>query len=180
MTGTPLGSRLAPQTLQTEAEESNTFPTVFGTVDHQVHRKRRAAISAFFAKRAVSEIEPWIHERTETLCATMRRQQDRDGSIELRVNFLAMTTDMIAAHALNGSNPQNTLHLLHDDEKAREWQKTIAALAMLTPLVKQAPWLIPVALKLSVGFWMTIAPSLGRIVRLNRVSGALDQPDSRC
>ena len=80
-----------------------------------------------------------------------------------------MATDLIAAHALNGSSPQKTLHLLKDEEKAKDWQKTIAALAMLTALVKQAPWLIPIALKLSVGLWMMVAPPLGRIVRLNRV-----------
>lgn len=50
-----------------------------------------------------------------------------------------MTTDMIAAHSLNGSNPQKTISLLQDEEKAKEWQKTIAALAFLTGLVKQAP-----------------------------------------
>jgi hypothetical protein len=96
----------------------------------------------------------------------------------LRVNFLAMTTDMIAAHALDGSNPQKTLHLLKDEEKAKDWQKTIAAVAVLTPIVKQAPWLITAALKLSTGFWMTIAPPLGRIVRLNQVSDFQDQTKS--
>lgn len=145
-----------------------------------MHRKRRAAISAFFSKRAVNDIEPWIHDKTETLCATMRHQQDRDGSVELRVNFLAMTTDMIAAHALNGSNPQKSLHLLKDEEKAKDWQKTIAAVALLTAIVKQAPWLITVALKLPVGFWMTIAPPLGRIVRLNRVSAFQGRPKCSC
>ena len=149
---------------------SNYLLIVFGTVDHEIHRKRRAAISASFSKRAVNDIEPWIHERTEALCATMRHQQDRDGSVELRVNFLAMTTDMIAAHVLNRSNPQNTLNLLEDESKAKDWQKTIVALAVLTCVVKQAPWLIPIALKLPIELWMTILPLLGRIVRLNKVS----------
>lgn len=80
-----------------------------------------------------------------------------------------MTTDMIASHALHGSNLQNTLHLLDDEVKATDWQRTIAALAMLTSLVRQAPWLITVALKLPVGFWMRVMPSLGRIVRLMKV-----------
>lgn len=108
----------------------------------------------------------------------MRDQQGRDGSVELRFNFLAMTTDMIAAHALNGSNPQTTLNLLKNEERARDWQKTIAAIALLTAIVKQAPWLIPAALQLSVGFWMAIAPPLGHIVRLNRVSRYQDQNSS--
>ncbi|KAL9039717.1 MAG: hypothetical protein Q9180_002361, partial [Flavoplaca navasiana] len=140
----------------------------FGTVDHRVHHMRRSAISSFFSKRAIADIEPWIHQATSKLLNAMAQQQKRDGNIELRVNFLAITTDVIAAHALNGSNPQKTLHLLDDEEKARDWQKTIAALAMLTALVRQAPWLIGVALKIPVGVWMSIAPPLGRIVRLSK------------
>ena len=100
----------------------------------------------------------------------MRVQQQRDGHVELRVNFLALTTDLIAALSLNGCNPRETMHLLQNEEYAKEWQKTIAAVAFLTPIAKQFPWLIPAALKISVGFWMMVAPPLGRIVKLNRVS----------
>ena len=80
----------------------------------------------------------------------MRRKQKRDGCVELRVNFLAMSTDTIAGHSLDGSNPQDTIYLLDNDDNAKEWQTTIAALASLKPLVKQATWLIPLALKISV------------------------------
>ena len=103
----------------------------------------------------------------------MKNQQQRDGSVELRVNFLAMTTDVIAAHSLNGSHPQKTIDLLQDEERAKDWQNTIAALAMLTALVKQAPWLITVAKKLPVTLWMNVAPSLGRVVKLSKVCKSL-------
>ena len=141
-------------------------------MSHNAHRKRRAAISGLFSKRAVSEIEPWIHERTEQLLALMTKQTRRDGSVEIRANFLAMTTDMITAHAFDRSNPQKTLDLLGDEQKAKNWQRTIAAVALLTPIAKQFPWLIPAALKLPAKFWVTIAPPLRRIVALNRVCRA--------
>ncbi|KAL9634621.1 MAG: hypothetical protein Q9164_003980 [Protoblastenia rupestris] len=153
---------------QPSAHMTGTPEGIFGTVHHEVHRKRRAAISPFFSKRAITEIEPWIHEKAELLFAGMRMQQQCNGSVDLRVNFLAMTTDMIAALSLNGSNPPKRMHLLQNEEYAREWQKTIAAVAFLTPIAKQFPWLIPTALKFPVGFWTTVAPPLGRIVELNR------------
>jgi hypothetical protein len=81
---------------------------------------------------------------------------------------------MIAAHALHGTKPQQDLQVLDAEENGLDWQQTISALAFLTPIVKQAPWLIPAALKFPVGFWMSVCPTLGRIVRLNRVS----PPDS--
>ncbi|KAI4212437.1 MAG: hypothetical protein LQ351_004870 [Letrouitia transgressa] len=118
--------------------------------------------------RAIKDIEPWIHDKVDLLCKSMLSQQERDGHVEMRVNFLAMTTDMVAAHTLSGSRPQKVLELLNSESDARGWQKTIAAVALLTPIVKQAPWLIPFALRLSASFWMTVAPPLGRIVLLHK------------
>lgn len=140
-------------------------------MDHAIHRRRRTAISSFFSARAIKDIEPWIHDKVDLLCKSMLSQQERDGHVEMRVNFLAMTTDMVAAHTLSGSRPQKVLELLNSESDARGWQKTIAAVALLTPIVKQAPWLIPFALRLSASFWMTVAPPLGRIVLLHKVSG---------
>lgn len=171
MTGTPLGSEFSAGTSSAGRLKPDTLLTAFGTVNHRLHHQRRAAIGTFFSKRAMTDVEPLIHANVKTLCDTIRRQQERDGHVELRVNFLAMTTDTIANHSLNGSNPQNTISLLENEERAAEWKRTIAALAMLTPIVKQATWLIPVALKVPVAIWMMTIPSLGRIVRLNRVSG---------
>ncbi|KAI4159386.1 MAG: hypothetical protein LQ342_006642 [Letrouitia transgressa] len=168
MTGTPLGSEFSAGTSSAGRLKPDTLLTAFGTVNHRLHHQRRAAIGTFFSKRAMTDVEPLIHANVKTLCDTIRRQQERDGHVELRVNFLAMTTDTIANHSLNGSNPQNTISLLENEERAAEWKRTIAALAMLTPIVKQATWLIPVALKVPVAIWMMTIPSLGRIVRLNR------------
>lgn len=77
---------------------------------------------------------------------------------------------MIAAHTLYGTKPQKDLQVLDVYADALDWQKTIAAVAFLTPIVKQATWLIPLALKLPERFWMGTYPPLGRIARLNRVS----------
>ena len=53
------------------------------------------------------------------LCNNMKEQQERDGSVKLRVDFLAMTTDMIASHVVNGSNADKTLDLLQGRSKGQ-------------------------------------------------------------
>jgi hypothetical protein len=35
----------------------------FGTVDHDMHRMRRAAMNPFFSKASVRRLQPLIHER---------------------------------------------------------------------------------------------------------------------
>lgn len=143
MTGTPLG--------------------IFGTISHDTHRKRRAAISNFFSKSAVASNENVIHEKIERLGARLQQQLSENGSAEMRANFLAMTTDALCSHAFGRS-----MDLLGDEVRSRNWHQTIKAIAILTPLIKQFPWIIPVALKLPLVLLRMTVPRLARIVALRR------------
>ncbi|KAF2235442.1 cytochrome P450 [Viridothelium virens] len=146
ITGTPLG--------------------IFGTVDHTMHKNRRAAVSSFFSKKAADDIEPLIHEKANVACEVLKRQTNRDGKTDLRTVYLAFFTDIICSHAFN-----RPLDLLQNEREAKRWREAISALAMLTPLVRQFPWLIPTAIKLPIPFWNLIYPALGRVVQLHREAG---------
>ncbi|KAL8732133.1 MAG: hypothetical protein Q9181_004048 [Wetmoreana brouardii] len=135
----------------------------FGTIDHEIHRKRRAAISPFFSKGSVSSAEAMIHTKTKLLEQNMRRNLANGGVVELRKTYLAMTTDTLSAHTFDRS-----LDLLKEDQRANEWKRTIKAVAVLTPLIKQFTWIIPLALKLPLGPLRMAVPDLARIVALHR------------
>ena len=137
---------------------------VFGTIHHEVHRKRRAAISSNFSKNAVTSSEPMIWEKMNLLDRKLRRMLANNEILELRKNYLAVTTDSLCAHAFG-----NSLELLESDLKADEWKRTIKAVAILTPLIKQFTWIIPLALKLPLGPLRIVVPDLARIVELHRV-----------
>ena len=139
--------------------------TAFGTIDHEIHRKRRAAISPFFSKNTVTSTEHMIYDNMDLLENRLRQDLSNGGAVELRKTYLAMTTDTLADHAFNKS-----LNLLKDRKKADEWRRTIRAVTVLTPLIKQFVWIIPLALKLPMGLLRMIVPDLARIVALRRVS----------
>ncbi|CAG8949922.1 hypothetical protein HYFRA_00004252 [Hymenoscyphus fraxineus] len=143
MTGTPLG--------------------IFGTVSHHVHRKRRAAISSMFSKRVVNNFEMEIIEKVNLLCKRMRDQLLNNGVAEMRTNFLALTTDTLCSYAF-----EESLDLLKNEQKAINWQKTIKAVALLTPLARQFTWIIPFALKLPLRPLQFVVPDIARIVALHR------------
>ena len=96
-------------------------------------------------------------------------QTSTKGEAEMRANFLALGTDSVTDLAFGGANRSISMDLIGNVSKMLNWQRTIASLALLTPLAKQAPWLIPVALEIPVPLWMAICPPLGRIVALSRV-----------
>ena len=78
--------------------------------------------------------------------------------------YLAMTTDTLCDHTFG-----ETLGLLQEDKKADEWRRTIKAVAVLTPLIKQFTYIIPLALKLPLRPLQIVVPDLARIVALHRV-----------
>ena len=106
-----------------------------------------------------------IYRNMEMMEQRLRQDLAHDGVVELRKAFLAMTTDTLADHAFN-----KPLNLLKEDRKADDWRRTIMAVAILTPLIKQFTWIIPLALKIPLRPLQLVVPDLARIVALRRVS----------
>ena len=143
---------------------TDTKCLVFGTVPHDLHRKRRAAISPLFSNSAVKASETMIYEQAELLCESVEKQLDQNGIAEMRLNFTAWSTDMIAILVL-----PKPLHLLKDQQAAANYHLTTSAVLLLTPLQKQFPWLVETALKLPLGLLQFMSPNLARSVALYQV-----------
>lgn len=106
-----------------------------------------------------------IKEMTSRLCENLFQAAASGTALEMRSQFLAVTTDVVCQHTF-----KKNLGLLYSTKQAHGWKKTIGAIAILTPLAKQFTWIIPMALKVPVALLNAVVPSLGRIVQLHRVS----------
>ena len=84
--------------------------------------------------------------------------------MELRVRFLAFTTDTVTRYALGKSNG-----LQFDIQRAKDWSATIRAIAAITPLVKQFPWLMDLVMCLPLTVLQVLSPELSRVVQLQYV-----------
>lgn len=83
----------------TSAVRGYTFPgATIATIDHDLHRKRRAILSPYFSKRAVSGLEPIINERLEVLCSRVRETVAQGTAIDLTSAFSAFTADVVTHH----------------------------------------------------------------------------------
>lgn len=102
--------------------------------------------------------------QAELLCDNIRDQLQNSQVAELRLNFAAFTTDVVCGYVFDGS-----LGLLKDSRRALEWKRTISAVAALTPLIKQFPWIISLVKKVPISLLRAVVPDLARIVELHKV-----------
>lgn len=138
--------------------------TAFGTVDHNIHRKRRVANSRLYASDAIANAESMVQEQVERLSEIFQRYVENGEVLELRKRFLAFTTDTVALHTLGQS-----MDLQSDERRAEEWHRTIRTVAKLTPFAKQFPWVIDVVRNLPVGPFKMIMPDMARLLQLHHV-----------
>lgn len=109
-----------------------------------------------------------IYQKMDLLELRLHEQLAEDGVAEMRKNFLALTTDVLSDHAF-----YEPLDLLRSDQAAGDWQKTIKAVAGLTPLQKQFLWIVPTALRLPLLPLRATFSHLARMVAFHKVSKAL-------
>ncbi|KAH3903697.1 hypothetical protein HBI56_213780 [Parastagonospora nodorum] len=88
--------------------------SITGTIDHDVHRRRRNAISGFFSVASIRRLEPIISEHMEKMFAKMEKGLTPGKSeriLSMHQVFRAFTTDVITLYAFG----DNQKILDHDD-----------------------------------------------------------------
>ncbi|KAL2819598.1 cytochrome P450 [Aspergillus cavernicola] len=74
-----------------------TFPhSTISTLDHDLHRKRRAIVNPYFSKKAIADIEPAIDERIDVLIS--RLAEAKGSTVDLACAFSAFTADVVTYH----------------------------------------------------------------------------------
>lgn len=108
--------------------------------------------------------ETLIGEQVEQLCDVLR-EFHADGDVaELRVTFLAFSTDTAFRYVFNQS-----MGLQNEKAKAQQWCDTMHAITGLTPIAKQFPWITQLPEKLPVSALEKLSPLVGTVARFRQV-----------
>lgn len=139
--------------------------SVITTIPHELHRKRRAALSPYFSPSQIRRLEPIIHESLTNLLGRLDSFRTSGQIVPITVAYKAMTSDIITDYAFGKS----TNYLARDDfnisffetiESVFEVAHTMLHIAFLGPLVEALP--IPLVVKL--------IPEMGFMQKLKQVS----------
>lgn len=106
-----------------------------------------------------------LYDYVDRLIDNVDGQIARDGFAEMRMNYLALTTDTVAKYATGTSRT-----LLENEESAVSWRESIRTLAEWTLIGRHFSWVIPLVLKFPLLPLRLVLPGFARIVGLHRVS----------
>ena len=94
--------------------------SIFTTVDHDLHRMRRAPLDNFFSKKAVRELESNIMEKVQKLSDRFSQASEQGDVVRADCAFMAVTMDILCSYCFGSDRA----YLEHDDF-GQEWKETI-------------------------------------------------------
>lgn len=129
------------------------------TVDHDIHRYRRAAINPLFAKRSIVRLEPKVREKVNKLCERFAQFAKMSVPFRLDAAFSALTTDVITEYCYG-----HTYNYLDEPDFKLEWKETMDSGFEGSAFRRATPWLTVLMQKFPSRFILTIAPQVGSFI----------------
>ena len=133
--------------------------SIFGTVDHSLHRNRRRAINPFFSKASINRLLPVIQSKVRKLCTRLDEVKGSNKPLNMRFVYTCLTTDVITSYAFN-----NCWDHLDSEDWSPLWCKTLANAGQMTKWTKQFPWLWNVIRKSPISLIKIFSPGLPLVI----------------
>jgi len=127
--------------------------SIFGTIDHDLHRLRRSALNPFFSKPSIAAIEPLIQAKVDRLCEALAEHIQPNTEVELQEAFMALTLDIISAYAFGKS-----FGLLDQPGFSPEWKKAVLAMIESAIPNRHFPWMADIMMNLPFSVAAAISP----------------------
>lgn len=138
--------------------------SMLGTVPHEHHRIRRGALSPYFSKRSVTNLEPMIQSNIDILCRRFREFQRAKKPVNLYYAFAALTMDIITEYSFARS-----YGMLETPEFDPLWANVIMDLSQASHLNKQFAWLLPLLKSLPDWFVAWSNPNMRQLIKFQKV-----------
>ncbi|KAL9601749.1 MAG: hypothetical protein Q9179_002771 [Wetmoreana sp. 5 TL-2023] len=159
--GTNLASPSFPSAnIRTTAERDS----VFGTVQHDLHRIRRMALNPFFSKQAVTRIESVIQSKVRRIVLYVLLVEPAELQAA-HLNLTAMSQTANIDH-LGFARCANTLD---QPDFSPEWDEMMRGVSEIVPLARQFPGVVQIAQMLPIGLVRLLNPLVAKFSEFDQL-----------
>ncbi|KAJ2983507.1 hypothetical protein NUW58_g6236 [Xylaria curta] len=140
---------------------------VFSTVQHELHRRRRAALNPYFSMASVTRLQPVIQERLDVMLKRMNGFKDTNEALNMSYMFSALGNDVVMIYSF--ARCDYRLETPNFDPSSRD-----AALVGLNSIhiMKHIPWVYDVMKALPDSLVQWLQPALASFLELRRTARA--------
>ncbi|KAL8786644.1 MAG: hypothetical protein Q9213_002673 [Squamulea squamosa] len=132
------------------------MPGIFFTTEmHELHRQRRTPYAAFFSKKAISDMSPYMVDRLDLLCHRLRDSQKQGTPMALGLGYVALTTDIISEYAL-----ANCYHLLEQEDLGSDYHHLLVGFIQSSHFIKHLTFIFNLMQALPDSVMLWLQPSL--------------------
>ncbi|KAI1741367.1 cytochrome P450 [Xylaria scruposa] len=136
-------------------KRTGTPNSMVATMDHDMHRRRRNAVNAFFSTASIRRLEPIMKEHIERMLLKITEYGNAGGPVQLHHLFKACTSDVIMTYAFGDS-----FGFLDEPDLGRPYFEATDMFFGLTHLFGHATWLAVVVQSLPIWAIAAFVPSL--------------------
>ncbi|KAI4190278.1 MAG: hypothetical protein L6R41_000891 [Letrouitia leprolyta] len=137
--------------------------SIIATVDHDVHRRRRAAYSNFFSKQSIRKYGPVVQSCVDKLCKRLEEHQSSGQKVNLMHAYTAFTGDVVTEYSFPSS-----YGLLDQPDFAPDYYELWMSILSGSHLLKQFPWIFPLMSTFPLWFVESYVPDLAVSYRWHR------------
>ncbi len=137
--------------------------STFGTPGHELHRIRRAALSPFFSKASVQQLEPVVQLMVDKLVTRLEKSQGSGAILNLIDVFSALTGDVIGQYAF-----AKPLGLLDSPDFAPQWHKAIIDISENGHMLKHLTWMEPLLRSMPLWLVRVMNPQIMPMIELQK------------
>lgn len=140
------------------------------TIDHSLHRNRRAAVAPYFMLSSIRQFDPVIRAKLELLSQKFERFRQSGEIVSLDEAFTATMTDIVTQYGFGIDRG-----FLESDGFAPEWHSLLKFASEQTTLSKQIPGLVYLANLFPKSLVLKIRPQLENAVAFAEVGVPVHQ-----
>lgn len=137
--------------------------TLVSTVEHDLHKRRRAPVAPFFSMAAIRRFDPVIRKKLDGLSARFEEYKRSGQPVNLENAFIAYTTDIITEYAFGIS-----YGYLEADGFYPDWLLLLREVSEQSLLHKQSPWVTNTMRRVPLEWMVKIKPEFAVFQQINK------------
>ncbi|PLN80209.1 cytochrome P450 [Aspergillus taichungensis] len=141
------------------SRQLGTPNSTIGTIDHDLHRIRRSALSPFFSKASIRRLQPVIWAQVDILLKRLEEFKKSGRPLRIELAYFALTNDIIMEYSFNRS--LRRLQKVDFDLPAKE---ALLAASKIVHWMKHFPWIIHVARLVPLWIMSWINPAVASLL----------------